>query len=338
MTERSSAILHATLEASRLHRDLGLQAKAERGSGRIDVYDAISRLGVALVFTHLEGLLGAYYRDPAPGILVTTQRPLSQQRFTAAHELGHHYLGHTPSLDDESILRRIPFNTRSQEAIQEIEAEAFGAAFLLPQWLVDWHCERQGWSDEDLHDPAKVYQLALRVGTSFTATVWTLHRYKVFDLGTAREMAAVDLKKTKQSILGGYEPANFKRDVWVVGSNDSGARLFGSPGDLFVLRLKEHSGAGYLWTVTSELGEEMTVVADGRDAEEPGVIGGVTVRSITANALTSHTGELSLRESRPWQPNSPLHEMKLSYDARGAHPQGWYEQQRVQHRRKLEAA
>lgn len=336
MTDRASAILHATLEAARLHRDLGLQAKAERGSGRIDVYEAISRLDVALMFTHLEGLLGAYYREPSPGILVTTQRPLNQQRFTAAHELGHHYLGHTPSLDDDSILRRVPFNARSTEAIQEIEAEAFGAAFLLPQWLMDWHCDRQGWSDDDLLDPTNVYQLALRVGTSFTAAVWTLHRYKVFDLAAARALAAVDLRDTKKHILKGYSPQNYKRDVWSVGPHDDGAPLVGGPGDLFVLNLEEHSSSGYLWTIKSIADDQMAIVADSREGED-GAVGGVATRKITASSMTEHSGKLLLQEARPWQPSAPLNELTLTYDANGSHRQGWYEQQRVRHRRKLEA-
>ena len=201
MADYAGGIRRATLEASRLHRDLAIQAKVARGSGRVDVYGTIAKLGVPLLFTKLDGLLGAYYREPSPGVLVTTRRPLSQQRFTAAHELGHHWLGHAPSLDDKSILRRAPFQARSGDNLQEVEAEAFAAAFLLPRWLLDWYCARQGWTDADLRDPALVYQLALRVGTSFKATVWTLYRYEVFDRGVAEAMADLELKAVKQRLL-----------------------------------------------------------------------------------------------------------------------------------------
>ncbi len=201
MADYAGGIRRATVEASRLHRDLAIQAKVVRGSGRVDVFDTITRVGVPLLFTKLEGLLGAYYREPSPGVLVTTQRPLSQQRFTAAHELGHHWLAHTPSLDDESILRRAPFQAHSGDDLQEVEAEAFAAAFLLPRWLLDWHYERQAWTDADLRDPALVYQLALRVGTSFKATVWTLYRYEVFDRRVADAAANLELKVIKQGLL-----------------------------------------------------------------------------------------------------------------------------------------
>jgi Zn-dependent peptidase ImmA (M78 family) len=338
MADYASAIRKATLEASRLHRDLGIQSQVIRGGGRVDVYGAIAKLGVPLFFTKLDGLLGAYYREPTPGVLVTTERPLNQQRFTAAHELGHHYLGHTPSLDDESILRRAPFQARTGDDLQEVEAEAFGAAFLLPQWLLDWYCEQQNWTDDDFHDPRLVYQLALRVGTSFQATVWTLHRYKVFNRGVAQSMAKLDLKKIKQLLLRGYQPKDYKRDVWLVTEYDARARLDGGPGDLFVVRLMEHSGSGYLWRVESMDREALAIVDDDRENLDPDGIGGPTMRLITAAAREPHAGELLLAEARPWQLTKPLNRFSLRYDLNGAQVQGWYKDQRQQHRQLLEAA
>ena len=89
----------------------GSSSYAKRSSsrgGNVDVFGAIHAIDLPLLLRPLQGLLGAYLRDPAPGVLVTTQRPMSIQRFTAAHELGHFSLRHDPSLDDESILRRMP--------------------------------------------------------------------------------------------------------------------------------------------------------------------------------------------------------------------------------------
>ena len=96
------------MAAGRLHRKLDLRPQLEKEAGSVDVFDAIHALDVPLLLRPLKSLLGAYLREPSPGLLVTTERPMSIQRFTAAHELGHYYLGHEPSLDDESILRRMP--------------------------------------------------------------------------------------------------------------------------------------------------------------------------------------------------------------------------------------
>jgi Zn-dependent peptidase ImmA (M78 family) len=339
MADYASAIRKATLEAARLQRDLGIQAKVVRDVGRVDVYYTIARLGVPLMFTRLDGLLGAYYREPTPGVLVTTQRPLSQQRYTAAHELGHHHLGHSPSLDDESILRRAPFQARAGDNLQEVEAEAFAAAFLLPRWLLDWHCERQDWTDVDLHDPALVYQLALRVGTSYEATVWTLHRYDVLDRATAQRMADVELRKVKQNLLRGYTPENFRNlDVWMVTERDANSRLYGGPRDLFVVRLPEHSSAGYLWQVEPIDGAALAVVADGREDSDGESTGGPTIRLITVAAADRHAGELRLAERRPWQPAKSLKTFAIHYNLTGAEQQGWYKDQRQQHRQTLQAA
>lgn len=338
MADYASAIRRAALQAGRLHRDLAIQSRVVRGAGRVDVYDTIARLNVPLLFTKLDGLLGVYMREPTPGVLITTQRPQNQQRFTAAHELGHHYLGHKPSLDDESILRRAPFQARPGDDPQEVEAEAFAAVFLLPRWLLDWHCDRQDWTDADLLDPIKVYQLALRVGTSFKATVWTLHRYDVFDRATANAMAKLELKTVKQAILRGYQPVDFKRDVWLLTDRDADMRIEGGPGDLVVVRLPEHSGSGYLWRIESIDGEALAVVADGREEVDAGGVGGPTLRRITAAAHDRRAGELRLAEARPWAPSPPLNTFAVHYNLAGPSLQGWYEPQRRQHQQILQAA
>ncbi|THD61609.1 protease inhibitor I42 family protein [Phenylobacterium sp.] len=339
MTEGASNIRRAVLEATRLHRDLAIQARVIRGEGRVDVYDTIARLGVPLFFTHLDGLLGAYYRKPAAGILVTTERQQSLQRFTAAHELGHHYLGHSPSLDDEAgALRRQPFFAKRDEDLQEVEAETFAAAFLLPRWLLDWHCERQSWTDQDLLDPVRVYQLSLRVGMSFTATVWTLFRYDVFDLSVARAMADVAPKKIKQTILRGYAPTSYRGDVWLLTERDADLRVEGGPEDLIVVRLEEQSGAGYMWRVESIDGRSLAVVSDGRQGDPTDEVGGPTLRQITTEARRRGLGELRLAETRPWQPAQPRQTFAITYNLAGAERQGWYSRQRQSHFESLRAA
>ena len=338
MADYASSIRRAALEAGRLHRDLAIQALAIRGWGRIDVYDTIARLDVKLFFTKLDGLLGVYLREPTPGVLITTQRPQSQQRFTAAHELGHYYLGHSPKLDDESILRRAPFQVHAGDDPQEVEAEAFAALFLLPRWLLDWHCEQQDWTDADFLDPVNVYQLALRTGTSFKSTVWTLHRYNVYDRAIASSMAEIAPKKIKQAILRGYEPDTYHGDVWLVNDRDVDMRIEGGPNDLVVVRLTEHSGSGYLWRVESIDGESLALVADTREEADAVGVGGPTLRRITAAARGRSAGELRLTQVRPWAPANPLKTFAVSYNLAGASTQGWYEPQRSRYKLNLQAA
>ena len=337
MANHATAIRRAALAAARLHRDLGIQAMATRNHGRIDVYHTIDQLGVPLMFARLHGLLGAYYRDPSPGVLVTTERPLRQQRFTAAHELGHHYLGHDPSLDDETILRRAPFSSVAGDSLQEVEAESFAASFLLPRWLVSWHFDRQRWTSADLVDPNNVYQLALRAGTSFLATIWTLHRYNIFDYQIAARMAQLKLSTIKEQLLGDYKPADYRGDVWRLTERDVGLRVEGEHNDLFVVELGEQSGAGYLWAFEGQ-DEDLTVVRDGRIPSDDHSTGGPTKRRITAAIRSSRPGALRMTQRRPWQPKQPLQTFAIDYSLSGGQPAGWYWEQRAQHRQALEAA
>src|SRR5215207_4646892 len=144
-----SAVRAGAMTAGRLHRRLGTQAIIEQHGGSIDVFGTIHSLGLPLLLRPLKGLLGAYLSSPAPGVLVTTERPMSIQRFTAAHELGHFSMRHLPSLDDESILRRMPIAGEPTADFQEVEADAFAVEFMMPRWLILWHAARQGWTADE---------------------------------------------------------------------------------------------------------------------------------------------------------------------------------------------
>ena len=81
------------MAAARLHQRLDLASRSKPG-GNVDVFGAIHIVELPLILRPLDRQLGAYLSDPEPGVLVTTQRPMSIQRFTAAHELRHFSLRH----------------------------------------------------------------------------------------------------------------------------------------------------------------------------------------------------------------------------------------------------
>lgn len=335
MPDYASAVRGATMAAARLHRDLGTEARLHRHGGNIDVFEAVALLRVPLLLRPLEGLLGAFLSDPMPGVLVTTERPLSVQRFTAAHELGHWKFGHRPSLDDETILRRSPFVDRPGYDFQEVEADAFAIAFMMPRWLIAWHCQRQGWTTADLRSPDIVYQLSLRLGASYEATSWTLQRYRLITMSTARGLVAIQPRQLKAALLGQYRPANFRGDVWLLTESDEGARISGSQADLFVLRLPEHSGGGYLWNLDQLKETKFVVVRDERESIDAEGIGSHATRRVTAESRDRQSGEMRLIERRPWQPAKALKTFSLAYDLTGPELEGY---SRAERRQLLKAA
>jgi predicted secreted protein len=326
MVDNRAAILTGAKAAHTLHRDLGIREQIERsGGGRVDVFSAITKLGATLMFQPLDKLLGAYLPGEELGVLITTKRPLPVQRFTGAHELGHLYMRHKPSLDDDNILRRAPFSTTGRISRQEREADAFASTFISPAWLLALILQRQAWSARDLSHPQHVYQVSLRVGTSYLATCHALERHKVINRGQCERLIAVEPKEIKRQLLEGYEPPDWRSDVWVLTERDEGTLIEGGRNDLFVVRLRENSGAGYLWNFDQLKDAGFALVDDDREQENPDAIGGVLTRKVTARSEDRVQGEVVLRETRPWVTETPLHQLLLRYDLRGPESPGMWE-------------
>jgi Zn-dependent peptidase ImmA (M78 family) len=334
----AGAVRNGALHASRLHAQLETRASIEKHGGSIDVFGAMLRVDLPLLMRPLRGLLGAYIPDPIPGVLITTRRPLSIQRFTAAHELGHFRLGHEPSLDDETILRRMASTARLSRLgpeAQEVEADSFAITFMMPLWLVQWHCQRQNWRKDNLRNPHVVYQLSLRIGASYEATTWTLQRYNLITPNIGKGLRETSPRELKVNLLAGYTPANYRGDVWVLTERDAETRIDGSRTDHFVLRLNEHSGGGYLWNAEQLKQSGFAIVGDNRASLDEDGIGSHTIRNLTAYPEVAVRGKLALDECRPWQPNEPLASLKLEYDFTGPEEEGL---SRAERRQMLEAA
>ena len=93
------------------------------------------------MFFPLDGLLGAFLPEGSGGVIVTTQRPVTVQRYTAAHEIGHWKLkhhGHRCGLvfdSEEQVLGDTPEES-------ERLAQTFAAALLMPPPLIYGILER----------------------------------------------------------------------------------------------------------------------------------------------------------------------------------------------------
>lgn len=334
-TDYVGAVRNGTMVAGRLLRQLDMRARIERQGGNVDVFETMFQLGLPLLLRPLKGLLGAFLREPIPGVLVTTERPLSIQRFTAAHELGHFLLKHELSLDDEKFIGRSLKTTPVQGDFQETEADAFAVGFLMPHWLVGWHCSRQGWHKDDLINPHVVYQLALRLGVSYEATTRTLQRYNYLSVSQSRLLRNVEPRTLKAALLGDYRPESYRGDVWLLTERDAQMQIDGSRNDLFVLRLNEHAGGGYLWNLDELRASGFVVVRDGRDSVDTEGVGSPVIRHVTAMVEEAQRGQVSINESRPWDADEPLTRLTLDYDLTGPEEEGF---SRAERRHALEAA
>lgn len=332
----ASAVRAGTMAASRLHQELGLRAQLEHTGASVDVFRAIHDLGLPLILRPLKGLLGAYLCDPAPGILVTTERQMSIQRLTAAHELGHGKMGHKPSLDDETqILRRGPMPYEADNHFQETEADAFAIAFMMPKWLILSHCARQGWHLTDLSRPAVAYQLALRLGASYEATCRTLNRYRLASDDSLRALLASPPRPLKVDLLGDYRPDNYRGDVWLLTARDKGTRIDGSQNDIFVLQLEERASAGYIWDLDQLTASGFAIVGDTCEGVDQDGVGGPVVRRVTAAPQDAPRGQFEVAERRPWEADDAIANLVVEFDLSGPERIGY---SRAELRGLLEAA
>lgn len=298
---RREILLDAITEAGRLHRQLNLKEEVRSRSGGVDVFGTILQLSIPLLFRPLDKLLGAFVPKPTPGIIITTERNLAVQRYTASHELGHVILGHAGSLDDDSILNRTPFGS-SRYNVVEAAADAFAAAFLMPKWLFELHAERQRWDARSFDNPSVAYQLSLRIGASYEATCRSLARYGVIGTGTLQKHLSTAPKTIKQGLVGSQQIPDWHANVWELSDRDQGALIQGGPKDVFVVRLKENSGAGYLWNAAEIEHAGFILVSDEvhvpKDSEE---IGGAVDRVLLAASKSEAAGKVDLKQTRPWE-------------------------------------
>lgn len=117
-----------------------------------------------------ERLAGAYLRPPGlDGVIVVSRSAHVRQRFTIAHELGHHCLGHRPGVDDLSS----PYD-RTDPA--EVQATAFAGEFLVAAPQLARMLEED--EDPDVRRLDTVARLACRAGISTQAM-----RHRLTDCG-----------------------------------------------------------------------------------------------------------------------------------------------------------
>ncbi|GAA1021373.1 hypothetical protein Aple_060310 [Acrocarpospora pleiomorpha] len=219
MTSWIEANQLANLAAAQAHGDLDI----DTSSPPIDVYQAIGDAGVVLMWRRLPSQFGAYLNEPGsrPGILVNNGLPPAAQRHTAAHELGHHRLGHASRADSELDP---PEFGRKVWGPEEKAAEAFSAWFLMPRKAVAAALVMLG--VERPRTPEDVYRLSLLLGTSYRSTVRHLPNLRLADRSRAREWAGVPPNRIKAKLDRAFAPpASRLPEVWLVDSGFAGLRL-----------------------------------------------------------------------------------------------------------------
>lgn len=114
------------------------------------VVEETERIPVA-VLSLGDGVAGAYLvRKGQPFIFLNGNQPVTRQRFTLAHELGHHRLGHGAVVDGVNEV-----DGKSKEPLEQ-QANAFAGEFLAPDHALRGWMEANGQPQIDLKRLCKI--------------------------------------------------------------------------------------------------------------------------------------------------------------------------------------
>jgi len=235
---RDRALSNASMAATRLNRDLKIDQ-----SRPIDVFGIAQRLGLWLMAQPLDRLYGAYVRNAEQaGVLVNSQHPESLQRFTVAHEIGHHILGHGHTADDQANVSAF-----TGTALEEAQAQTFASSLLLPLPLIN-RTVRELSPGREL-SASEVYMFSRQTGVSYTAAVWTLLSRGRLSYPAAQRLTKRGAAAAKTELRGETWVDDARADVWVLGEDDSGLEVMCRVGDEIHVRLPENLSTGLAWQI-----------------------------------------------------------------------------------------
>ena len=239
------------------------------------------------------------------------------QRFTAAHELGHHAFGHEPSLDLEREIRHF-----ANLAKKELEAQFFAAEFLMPVAAVN-KIAAELKVDQTSITPLDVYQIALHLGTSYAATVTRLQTLDWITANRANEFRDTRPQDIKHSIAQGVLEDN-RSDIWLI--DRQATRVSAQVGDYLQLMLPEVPSSGYRW----KLGAHNAFQINKDDFVHVGnrsIIGGRGSRIFGITAQESFDGQIKCVLERAWLPGNAHDEFELPVEFRHRETPGVYAKQ-----------
>ncbi len=306
-------------------RDARLRAEAEaiRHVARlsvnpdepVDVFRHIEDARGWLLFQQLDRLYGFFDRtENSAGIVLHSGHPLSLQRFTAAHELGHYVLGHQRAADEQDD---IVGRAASRE---EVEAQAFAAEFLMPIPLVNRAVERLGINPLRSLHASDAYQLSLEMGSSYRATINRLEQLNMLSRANAAELRNTRPLDVKIEVVG-KDTVNLRRnDTWTLDERNRHRRPEPRIGDEVHVRLGELPSSGYRWIAGSDdLRDGLEQVTDELEPATPSTpeFGAQRVRHLAWRCTAPTVSTLTLTLRRPWDAETTIEQISVVLRVRG---------------------
>ncbi len=298
--EALSSLFDRSACVEEVHESLNTFETALR-SGYVDIFEAISGVGVATIFRPL-GFLGALFgTDKCSGLMLSVSKSLNELRLAAASALARLTAN---NLHEELTLTKLWYSLSPENELRETDEKNFRISLnlLLPNFLLVETQKRFNWSNRDMASPINMYQASLRLGASYSATTIAYCQLGVISELEAKKLLNESLVNIKQAILQNYLPDNIKDiNVWLLTRSEEGSVIRANPNDVFVIKLKENRAAGYRWDFSKLEKEGFSIINDESLNLDAHRVGALSLRSVLANPATLREGDLVLEESCPWE-------------------------------------
>lgn len=250
----------AMIAAAQAHEDLAVAYD----DGYVDVFGALRTAEVEVMGQLLGGLLGLYVgsEDGGPACLLNAGLEEVSMRHTAAHELGHHRLGHKTSYDHQHA----PGRWGEGWPQHERDAEAFASWFLMPRPAARAAMARCGLVRPE--SPRDVYRMARWTGTPYATTVRHLVRLKMIDRSTETLWLKHSPGALKTELVGRV-PVGSRNHVHVLTGAAHRAMVRAEAGDCLLLQIPggrfDHVPAG-LSPTAPEFAGQMSLLDSPHDS------------------------------------------------------------------------
>jgi Zn-dependent peptidase ImmA (M78 family) len=190
------------------------------------IYDLVQRLDIELRFMAIPSMEGLYTPGEPPIITISSLRPSGRQRFTCAHELGHHVFGHGTRIDDFAS----PVIRRGFDPV-EFLVDCFAGFLLMPKVAL-LSAMRARDIDPRIVTAGQLFLLAGYFGVGYRTIIHHLERnLRLIDGGRAAQLSKVQ----PRSIREGLVPGSHNCDVFVVDTNWIGRPVDLHAGDYVLL-------------------------------------------------------------------------------------------------------
>jgi len=192
-----------------------------------DIYQLIPSSRVDLQFVDIPSLEGMYLDEPeSHRICVGAHRPVGRQRFTAAHELGHHVFQHGTRID--AIIRNGDAHAGSRN--EELIADTFARYILMPSRAVQTAFRLRNVNPSH-PDPASTYSAACWLGVGYETLLSQMEcSLKILASADRKCLSKTGPKAIKAELYGGAVAV----DVWPLDELWAGMRLHCQIGDVIL--------------------------------------------------------------------------------------------------------